>query len=395
MLNGDYLHAAGYTGEGLTCAIIDAGFTNVDELSVFERLFDNGQILGTFDFVEGDADVFGHNAHGTHVFTIMGANEPGVYVGAAPDANYWLFRTEDAASETLLEEYNWLAAAEFADSVGVDLINSSLGYSTFDNTSNNHSYADMDGNTTVISKAADMAASKGILVVVSAGNQGNKPWHYVTAPADADSVLSVGAVDSLKQYVSFSSVGPSADGQIKPNIVGQGHNTAYVGTDGNLKHGNGTSFSAPLIAGLATCLWQAYPEKNNMDIIGLIESSASQAQNPDNHLGYGIPNFYTAMLQGNNDPILNFDEEMVAFVYPNPFANDASIYYYANLNEIITLQLYDYTGRLLASYATEVRVDTPYKFDFPNWVKYPKGAYLIKIISDQQQKNLKSIKVGN
>ncbi|OWY24221.1 T9SS C-terminal target domain-containing protein [Sphingobacteriales bacterium UPWRP_1] len=395
MLNGDYMHSQGYRGQGMIIGIMDAGFTNADSMEVFQSHFENGQILGHKDFVDGDDDVFSYSSHGTHVFSITGGNLPGTYVGAAPEAAFWLFRTEDAPTETAIEEYNWVAAAEFADSAGVDVLNTSLGYSIFDYPEMNHSFADMDGNTTVISRGADLAARKGMLVVCSAGNQGNKPWQYITAPADADSVLTVGAVDSIGQYASFSSKGPTADGQIKPNVAAQGARTAYVTPWGTVEKGNGTSYSSPVICGLAACLWQANRNKNNMEIIDAIQQSASQNLAPDTLLGYGLPNFYTAMLMVSNSPVLQIPAGSPANVFPNPFETDTNIYYYSYANETISLQLVDLAGRIIAIHQAEVRQDAPYCIRFSEWAKCPKGIYLLHIVAKNRHEVIKAIKTGN
>ncbi|MGB0838581.1 MAG: S8 family serine peptidase [Chitinophagales bacterium] len=393
MLAGDFLHANGYTGEGMHVAIIDAGFKNADELPVFDALRERGKLHTGYDFVEGDEDVFDvGSTHGTHVFSIMAGNLPGTYVGSAPDADYWLFRTEDASSENLVEEFYWIAAAEFADSVGVDVINTSLGYTTFDDPSMNHSYSDLDGNTTYITRAADLAAAKGILVVSSAGNQGNKPWKHITAPADGDSVLTIGAVDSMQTYSSFSSLGPTSDGQIKPDIVGQGTATAYARYTGSYSVGNGTSYASPLVAGLATCLWQANPDRSNMDIIQAIQKSANQYENPDEFVGYGVPNFYTANLIVAEDPIVDFDEQTIAFAYPNPAMDMINVYYYSVEEEMVRMELFDAFGRLLMGNETKVLKDAPYRFQFPYWEMLNNGLYFLRIASPSQQKVLQVIK---
>ena len=218
--NGHLLHNKGYTGRNITIAVIDGGFYHVNELPAFERLRENGQILGNRDFVDAAADVYAENSHGMSVLSIIGGYIPGELVGTAPDASFWLLRSEDVSSEYKIEEDNWIAAAEFADSVGADIINTSLGYARFDDPLQNHTYAEMDGNTTRISRAADLAASKGMLVVVSAGNQGNIAWKYITAPADADSVLTIGAIDQTGLVAEFSSRGPSSDGQGKARCYG-------------------------------------------------------------------------------------------------------------------------------------------------------------------------------
>lgn len=395
MLNGDYLHTQGYKGEGMVIGIMDAGFTNANQMEVFESHFQNGRILGHKDFVAGGDSVFNYSSHGTHVFSISGGNLPGTYVGAAPEASFWLFRTEDAPTETSIEEYNWVAAAEFADSVGVDVLNTSLGYSIFDDPAMNYSYEQMDGNTAVISKGADIAASKGMLVVCSAGNQGNKPWQYITAPADADSVLTIGAVDSLGQYSGFSSKGPSSDGQIKPNVSAQGTKTAYVNPAGIVEKGNGTSYSSPIIAGLAACLWQSNRSKTNMEIIEAIQQSASQAESPDSLMGYGLPNFYTAILMVSNDPVLQMPPDSSPMLYPNPFDNVTNLFYYSTTNEVIQLELFNLSGQLISSYKIEVRSDLPYRIRFDDWSELPKGTYLLHVKNKDKHSVLKAIRTNH
>ena len=296
MLNGDSLHDLGYDGAGMLIAVLDAGFLNVNSLSVFDSLWINGQILGSRDFVDPQSpNIFGSHYHGCMVLSTMGANLPGEMVGTAPQADYWLIRTEDADTEYLIEELNWVSGAEFADSLGADVINSSLGYTIFDDSNQDHTYEDMDGNTTPITIGADIAASKGILVCNSAGNSGNDSWHYIGAPADGDSVFSIGAVNGSGVYTYFSSTGPTYDGRIKPNVVAKGQGTTIVNPwTGAIYTGNGTSFSSPVTAGMVACLWQANPGKSNIEIMEAIQQSASQANNPDSLLGYGIPNYMVA-----------------------------------------------------------------------------------------------------
>ncbi len=297
MIGVQHLHNMGYAGAGMTIGVIDAGFNRVNLHPAFDSLWHNGQILGTSDFVQPGNDVYATSmsTHGTMVLSTMGANLPGQFIGTAPKASYWLLRSEDTNGEYLLEEYYWVNAAEFADSVGVDIINSSLGYTSFDNPAESHSYADMDGNTTPITIAADMAAAKGILVVNSAGNSGgNYQWPFISAPADGDSVFTIGAVDSNREYAYFSSIGPTFDGRIKPDITAQGMGTTVVNASGGVASGNGTSFSSPIIAGAAASLWQANPTLTNMDLMNAIKSTSSKSNNPDNLLGWGIPDFLLA-----------------------------------------------------------------------------------------------------
>lgn len=400
LLNGDYLHAYGFDGSGMAIAVLDAGFSGVDNNPAFQTHYNNGQIRGVRDFVDFDGNVYGHSSHGAQVLSIISGNLPGSYVGPAPAADIWLIRTEDGATETLIEEYNWVAGAELADSVGVDIINSSLGYSTFDYPEMNYSYADMNGNTAISTRGADMAAAKGILVVNSAGNSGNKPWHYITAPSDADSILAVAAVDSLGNYASFSSTGPSSDGDVKPNVAAQGYKTAYVDIDGTLKKGNGTSFSSPIIAGLVACLWQANRNYNNMDIIRFLEQSSTQAMSPDSLLGYGLPDFYKAMkAMGVYPSSAQQGESSTAFAYPNPFTDDINVYYYSVVGGNIEIELFDLAGRKLYANSTKVSAKTPYRFSLTDNIpaktqqhQLYSGVYILQITDSNGSKNIKVVK---
>ena len=292
MLGGHQLHNKGYKGSGMTIAVIDAGFYKVNELEVFADL--QNQILATYDFVDRSANVYDDHTHGMMVLSTMGAKQSGKMIGTAPEADYLLLRSEDVFSENLIEEYMWVCAAEYADSAGADIINSSLGYTTFDNPIYNHTYSDMDGKTAPISIGAGIACDKGIIVVNSAGNSGNNNWHYIGAPADHPNVLSVGAVDENEEFASFSSYGPNAEGFIKPNVVAQGKNTAVATSSNEVVTGNGTSFSSPITAGMVACLWGANPDKSPDAIKLAIYESADRYLSPDAQFGFGIPNYYDA-----------------------------------------------------------------------------------------------------
>ncbi len=389
MVNGIPLHENGYKGEGMVIAILDAGFINADVRQIFDPLWQNNQILGSHNFVDPSAGVFDFHYHGTMVLSVMGGNIPGEFLGTAPKASYWLLLTEDVSSEFLIEEYNWMAGAAFADSVGADVINSSLGYSEFDDPYYNHSYDDLDGNTTPISKAADMAASKGMIVVNSAGNEGDKSWKYIIAPADADSVLTVGAVYANGIITSFSSYGFEWDSRVKPNIVAQGGGTvlANVNTDA-VQTANGTSFSSPLIAGMMACLWQSAPQANNMELIHAVEASASQYQNPDNRYGYGIPNFDESRIALGivNPMILANDFE----VYPNPVSSSALIKWNQTQIKFETLELLDISGRSL--YKVGLKKE---KNEFLLSLKdYQKGIYFVRLGNASKTSTKKIIKVN-
>jgi serine protease AprX len=294
--NGEFLHNHGFDGKGIKMCITDGGFLNYKTSPGFDSVRKNNQILATWDFVANDTSVNEDHIHGSLCFSNIAANIPGVFVGTAPKASFYLYRTEDVFSEMPIEEQNWAAAAEKADALGVDVISVSLGYTTFDNAALNHTYNDMNGNTTLISKAADMAAKKGMIVVVSAGNSGTDAWHFISAPADGDSVLTIGAVNTAGQVANFSSYGPSSDGQIKPDVAAVGLNAIVVHpTNGLPFAANGTSFACPNLAGLTACLWQAFPEVNNMSVISAIQKSANQYKNPDDRTGYGIPDMKKAL----------------------------------------------------------------------------------------------------
>jgi subtilisin family serine protease len=296
--DGDYLHKLGFTGRGMTIAILDAGFLNYLTNPAFDSVRLQGRVLGTWDYVNNEASVNEDYVHGANVFSLLASNRPGILVGSAPHASYWLLRTEDASTEYPVEEQHWIVAAEFADSAGVDMISTSLGYTDFDNSVFNLSYAQRNGNTAMISIAADLAAKKGILVVVAAGNSGNSSTDgkYVGVPADADSVFTIGSIDVNGNIASSSSWGPNGAGLLKPNVVSVGQNAVIASySTGNPVTGSGTSYACPLMAGMVACLWQVFPEFNNMQIMDAIQRSANKYSSPDFRFGYGIPNFKRAV----------------------------------------------------------------------------------------------------
>jgi serine protease AprX len=321
MLNGHKLHDLGFTGGGVHIAQMDAGWVLTPELPAFGRMYQEGRLALEKDFVFPATDnIYSDNAHGTYVLSIMAGYWPDSLVGSAPDATYYLFRTENPLSEYKAEEDNWVVAAEMCDSLGIDIINSSLGYSEFDDSTQNYTYADMNGRVSRSSRAADIAFEKGILVVNSAGNRGNSAWRYLTAPSDGLHVMAIGAVRADSTRAGFSSFGPSADGRVKPNVVAMGSRTTYAALDSTARQGNGTSFSSPLIAGMAACLKQAFPGITARDLKDAIEKSAHTYNTPSDSLGYGIPDFWKAytllrdrQVSGQGDWSLR--------VFPNP-AND-------------------------------------------------------------------------
>ena len=294
MHHGEKLHDAGFRGKGIQVAVIDAGYLNVDLIKLFKRL----NIIGTRDFVNPQSDIYAEHYHGLKVLSCMAANRPYVMVGTAPEAGYWLLRSEDNDTEQLTEEDYWSAAIEFADSVGVDVVNSSLGYYDFDNDADNYQYRDLDGRTAMISRSADKAVDKGMLVVCSAGNSGAGSWKKITPPADAVNVLAVGAVNSLGLNATFSSVGNTTDGRIKPDVMAIGFLSAVASDNGSTSIGHGTSFAAPIFCGLAACLWQACPWLTVHELIDIIRTSGDRSDCPDNIFGYGVPDLWKAYQMG-------------------------------------------------------------------------------------------------
>ena len=328
------LHQAGFHGEKIQIAVIDGGFQNYPvgghSGNSLSNTFDTTHWLGSYDFTDDSTEFYGATGyHGTMCLSLIAGDCPGVqasppafkevrspgrtkrnypnsaqqdteentYLGAAPAADYYLMRSEEEGKESPKEMDNLVAALEKADSLGVNIASISLGYSVFDNEEWDFGYADMNGQTTRCSQAAQIAARKGMLVCVAAGNEGNKEWHYLTAPADADSILCVGAVDSEGTIAAFSSRGPSSDGRVKPDVCAVGAGSCIIQpSDGSIQYGNGTSFACPLIAGMAACIWSALPDLNAMEIRRRIICSADRYHNPDADYGYGIPNAWLAYL---------------------------------------------------------------------------------------------------
>ena len=295
--NGEFLHNIGLRGENVVIGVLDAGFRNYTTLRAFDSVNQNGQVLGTYDFVARHTSVTEDDTHGMHCFSIIASNIPGQFVGSAPKASFYLFRSEDPSSEYPIEEHNWVCAAERLDSSGGDMISSSLGYSIdMSNAVFNHTYAEMNGNTTIVARGADLAAKKGILVANSAGNDGDDPFRYISSPADGDSVMAVGAVTRDSVPANFSSYGPSSDNQVKPDVASVGVSTVHFTASNTVGAGNGTSYSCPNMAGLTACLWQGFREFNNMRIIQALRQAGSKASSPDDRVGYGIPDVKKAVM---------------------------------------------------------------------------------------------------
>ncbi|WP_026630857.1 S8 family peptidase [Dyadobacter alkalitolerans] len=389
------LHTKGFHGENMLIAILDNGFLNADQVGFLKALRDEKRITDTYDFMGRESNVYNDGSHGLHVMSTMAANQPGTMIGAAFKANYALYRTENDFLESPYEEIAWLMAAERADSVGADVINSSLGYRQFDAEFNkpeyNYTYEDLDGKTTIVSRAARYATRTGMLVVCSAGNEGNKPWHYVTAPADVDSVLTVGATNYERAYAALSSVGPNAVGQQKPDVAAVGLGSVIGNTSGNVASSNGTSFSSPLIAGFSTILWQAYPNLTAQQLIYVIKKSGHQASAPDNLLGYGVPSTVKAeqVIQDEFMPLGTEDDLLKAIVLlPNPVQENASLAIPPHLiGKKATLSIYGLNGKALSVSESRLTSTQPIAAN-----QLAAGLYLIKIRVDNHEKALKFIK---
>lgn len=341
------LHRMGYTGRGVRVAVLDVGFRNVDSLPAFTSMISEGRLLGTRNFVN-DMDVYRvGSTHGTRVLSLAGAEWSGGMMGTAPHASYFLCLTENGGQETRLEEIAWIEAAEYMDSLGFDIINTSLGYSDFDSTIFDYRYRDMDGRSTFISKASSMTAGKGIICCNSAGNEGNKDWYYITAPADAFDVLTVGAVKPDREIAYFSSRGPSFDARIKPDVVAMGQTSMSQAQNGEVTAGNGTSYSCPLVTGSVASLWQAYPDLPARELIHIVRQSGNRVLNPDVTYGYGIPSFIKAFWKVTSVPA--GAEPGRLELYPNPCSDHVMVRVPENTEELCTLHFYDLNGRRIAS----------------------------------------------
>lgn len=382
----DKMHAEGYWGENRTIAVFDSGFPGVNVAAPFQGLFQSGRIKGTYNFVANNANVYQYDDHGTEVLSVMAAETQG-FKGGAINADFMLFVTEDFTSEYRIEEFNWLFAAEKADSAGVDIINTSVGYNLFDDASMNYKPSDMDGKTAIVTQAAVKAISKGMVVLCSAGNEGNNSWQLVTPPADAEGILAVGSITQLFSKSSFSSVGPSADGRVKPDVVALGSGTAVVKPNGSISSNSGTSFASPLVASLVAGVWQAYPELTAKEVYEVIIGSANQFMNPDNQKGYGVPHFSAVRnyLESNNL------EEWITLL-PNPVSGDTiTITLKDPQGDFLDVIVYDVQGRIL----TESRLvitweNNPFTYAFSGLVS---GTYFIKVKSQAESKIIRVVKL--
>lgn len=341
MLNGHLLHQQNFTGQGKIIAVLDSGFTGVDTAAPFQNLMTNNQILGGYNFPDQNSNYFFRHNHGTNVLSTMGGFVDGQLVGTAPNAQYYLFITEDINSENPVEESYWVEGAELADYYGADVINSSLGYFDYDVAAYSHQYNDMIGNKTFASRGANMAFNKGIVVVISAGNSGATANPHIGTPADAIGALTIGAVNSLETYASFSSIGPSFDGRVKPDVCAKGAGTTVASPTGTIYTSNGTSFSSPVMAGMVATFWSAVPNLTAQQVVNFIKQSADNYNAPTNQKGYGIPDFQLALANALNLEIIKTNQSFL--VYPNPAENQITFQLENNQKGIV--YFYDVLGQ--------------------------------------------------
>lgn len=393
MMNGQYLHNMGKKGEGMLIAVLDAGFMGADTIRYFDSLRLQNRILLTRDMVDGfnNTTVYESHPHGTNVLSTMAVLKNNDFVGTAPKATYALIRTEEGAHEYIFEEYTWVIGAELADSIGADVINSSLGYSTFDDSTMNHTWADLTGRVAVSSIGATICARKGIIPCISAGNSADDAWRKIGSPADADSILTVGAVDANRNYAFFSSQGYSADGRVKPDVSAQGLSSAIIREDGTSTFGSGTSFSSPILCGLVTCLWQSNPQKTNMEIMEAVRKSASQYNAPDSLLGYGIPNFEQAynILAGIHSTAL--PSFQIKNIFPNPCSESIQLAYTSDKAREIVLSIQSVDGKIINEKKFQVQPNVDGNLTIST-ASLKNGYYILQLKSDYFTKTFSFLK---
>jgi subtilisin family serine protease len=387
MLNGHKLHKYS-RGKNIHVAVIDAGFENADIIQAFDSLYANNQILGTYDFVKPGNNVFSEHNHGTRVLSAMAGNIPNMFIGTAPDASYWLLRSEDAETEYPVEEDFWIIAAEFADSTGCDVINTSLGYSVFDDIYFNHTYTMYTGDSLRISQAANMAVDKGIVVVCSAGNEAQKPWKYIIAPAEAKNVLAVAAVDANKTIASFSSIGFSETASVKkPDVAALGLSVYLASEKPNesIIRSSGTSFASPIIAGMAACLVDIFPDKKAAEIIDLIRSSGNLYPNHSVEYGYGIPDF-DIFADSTQQSSINSHKKPNIALYPNPFSRELIVF--SNFGNA-QFDVFDTRG--IRVFSTNINGNRM-QINNNQFANLKRGIYIVKISNNTYSEKIKLIK---
>lgn len=391
MHNGQVMHNNGFRGQGMLIAVTDGGYMGVPNLMSFDSLLDDNRIMSKRNFISGGDYVYDFSTHGMRVLSIMAGNTPDSLIGTAPEATYVLLVSEDTDSETFIEELNWISAAEYADSIGADIINVSLGYLNFDTPEFNHNYPQMNGNSAIISVAAQIASVKGMIIVAAAANSGEDAVHpWVNAPGDADKILTAGAVWSNQTYAAFSSIGPSYDGRVKPDVVAMGAGTTNQDLGGGFGQGNGTSFSAPLISGLVACLWQQFPEKTNMEIMDAVRKSSHLYNSPTAYLGYGIPDFDLASKILQSEFI--YAPESKISIYPNPFTSDFIVNLNSQAGDTVQLFVNDINGKTNYLWMEFKVRENNQKITIDDLSRLKPGIYIVNVIINNTRYSEKIIK---
>ncbi|MCU0377966.1 MAG: S8 family peptidase [Bacteroidales bacterium] len=387
-LNGVPLHQSGFTGKNLIIAVLDAGFVNADRVESLTPMRNRGGVIATWDFVTGNSNVYGYHGHGTAVLTILAGDLPDIISGSAPGADYLLLRTEDDESEFPVEQDFWAAAAEYADSAGADIISSSLGYYMFDDPTMDYAFSDMNGNTAFVTLAADAAASKGILVVASAGNERNKEWVRIIAPSDGDSVMSVGALRQDLTISDFSSAGFSADNRVKPDVVAPGVNLPLQYEPGKWQTGSGTSFSCPVVSGLCASLMQAVPGATAAEVAAAVRKSSDRYNNPDSLYGYGIPDFIAALK--SLEDIHTYKPEVSITAGPNPFFDEINLWF-RETPEYLSVTVTNGSGRTVLR--REFTLFTARSFKVNGFEGMAEGLFYLKVNTGKGEKVFKMIRL--
>ena len=387
LLNGIALHDMGYQGEGMWIGICDSGYEGADVHDVFQNMRDENRLLGTKDFVYKNGIVYSDDHHGTACLGLMAGYMPGTYVGTAPKASYFLCRTENINSENIIEEYNWVSAAEYMDSIGIDMISTSLGYISFDNPEASHVYSDFDGKTCIITIGAEIASSRGILCVAAAGNEGDNDFPYVGGPGDGKNVLTVGGVKADGTRAGFSSIGPTYDGRIKPDVMSFAYAVTVASPGNNFYEGNGTSFAAPSLAGMLACYWQARRDAPEGKIREVIKKSSNNYSSPNNEYGYGIPDFDKAVDMLNLENCDIFDEKPLFYVYPNP--SNGMVNFNLNYDVNVIVQVFDMLGKVIYISDNHNGDMTELNAFLSN---LDEGVYMIKALGDKNIFTTKLVK---
>ena len=384
MIAANYLHQQDFTGEGIDIAVLDSGFPGVLTNPAFDPILDQGRLLGTYNFISREESVDTSSSHGSKTFSDIGGYLQNQFVGTAPGASFYLFVTEDVTQENPVEEAWWVEALERADSLGVRIVNTSLGYQDYDNPAYTHSYEDLNGFTTIAARGANHAFDKGMLLLTSAGNDGQS-FGFVATPADAPGCLSIGAVDQDGEYAGFSSYGPNASGLRKPDVMAQGVSAAVVDQNGAVDFNSGTSFSSPIMAGAIASLWQSRPEVTNAQIMQIVRASAHLFENPTDLMGYGIPNFETAY---NALQILGAQADFLEIqfaMYPNP-AQDIVSFSIPLAIEKATVRIFTSIGQQVLSSEISANQNTIDISDINS------GTYIVSVESGGTKNSFKLIK---